>query len=705
MENLEYLILLILILPLFNFFVLLAGQKKIKQWGGHLASVVLLTNTILSVVVAIMQMGQEKAFHLEVSWFKLGSSDFMVSLYIDNLSLLMLLIVNFVSLLVHVFSLEYIKGDKHYNRYFAYLGLFTFAKLGIVIFYNLLIIYIFWELVGLASYLLIGFWYEKKSATQASQKAFLVNRIGDVGFLVGILLVFSYFGDFNLITIIESPKLAGLSGSVLLVIGLCLFCGAVGKSAQFPLHVWLPDAMEGPTPVSALIHAATMVAAGVYLLARIFFMLNVEALTVIAMIGGITAFIGAFSALAQSDIKKVLAYSTISQLGYMVMGMGIGAYEASLLHLFTHAFFKAGLFLCAGAVIHTMHQIEHRLDLHFDAQNMYLMGGLRKAMPFVFICYTLSAAALAGLPFFSGFLSKDAILSGSLAWAAFKGGGVWYIIPVIGFASAFLTAFYMGRQLFLVFFGKFGVEKIFEKAKGALAKVEPVSLKMRIPLGVLALGSLWILVSPNPLNAESGALWQWLHATSGSKVVNASVFKELVEGSHHMHLFTAVASVILASLGIAIAYLLFRRHRVHPEYELLGTPALFHMSRNALYVNDFYKNTFSKLTLGLSYKSFSIDQVYHRVFTNGIVKVSAGVAQLDRKVVDGAVNLVAKFQVVFAHIVAWVDRMVVDGFVNFLAYLARFIGRFTRSFQNGNIQSYYLWVVLAILILVLFWLL
>ncbi|OJJ16606.1 hypothetical protein BKI52_32345 [marine bacterium AO1-C] len=704
MENLEYLILLILILPLFNFLVLLAGQKKIKQWGGHLASGILLINTLLAIVVAIQQMGGQP-FHLEASWFKLGGTDFKISLYIDNLSILMLLIVNFVSLLVHVFSLEYIKGDKHYNRYFAYLGLFTFAKLGIVIFYNLLIIYIFWELVGLASYLLIGFWYEKKSATQASQKAFLVNRIGDVGFLVGILLVFSYFGDFNLLTVAQSPQLVGLSGSVLLIMGLCLFCGAVGKSAQFPLHVWLPDAMEGPTPVSALIHAATMVAAGVYLLARIFFMLNVEALTVIAIIGGITAFIGAFSALAQSDIKKVLAYSTISQLGYMVMGMGIGAYEASLLHLFTHAFFKAGLFLCAGAVIHTMHELEHRLDLHFDAQNMYLMGGLRKAMPFVFICYTLSAAALAGLPFFSGFLSKDAILSGSLAWASFKGGGIWYIIPVIGFLSAFLTAFYMGRQLFLVFFGDLGLEKVFEKAKGALAQVESVSLKMKIPLGVLALGSLWILVSPNPFDAESGGLWQWLHATNGSKVVSANVFKELTESSHHVHLFTALASVILASLGIALAYVLFRRHRVHPEYELLGAPALFHMSRNALYVNDLYKNAFSKLTLHLSYKSFSIDQVYQRVFTNGIVKVSAGVAHWDRKVVDGTVNLVARFQVVFAHIIAWIDRAVVDGFVNFLAYLAKSIGRFTRSFQNGNIQSYYLWVVLAMLILVVFWLL
>ncbi len=703
MDDLKYLILLILILPLFNFLVLLAGQKKIKQWGGHLASGILLVNTILAVVVALLQMGQEP-YEIAMDWFNLGSTNFKVSLHIDNLSILMLLIVNFVSLLVHLFSLEYIKGDKHYNRYFAYLGLFTFAKLGIVIFYNLLIIYIFWELVGLASYLLIGFWYEKKSATQASQKAFLVNRIGDVGFLVGILLVFSYFGDFNLTAIANNPQLAGLSGEVLLTIGLCLFCGAVGKSAQFPLHVWLPDAMEGPTPVSALIHAATMVVAGVYLLARIFFMLNVEALTVIATIGGVTAFIGAFSALAQSDIKKVLAYSTISQLGYMVMGMGIGAYEASLLHLFTHAFFKAGLFLCAGAVIHSMHELEHKLDTHFDAQNMYLMGGLRKVMPFIFGCYALSATALAGLPFFSGFLSKDAILSGSLAWAAFKGGGIWYVIPVIGFLSAFLTAFYMGRQLFLVFFGDFGLEKVFPQAKGALKKIKPVSWKMKVPLGILAVGSLWILVGPNPFDAESGALWQWLHLENKSKVVSAKVFKALAEGSHHAHLFTALTSVILASLGIWLAYVLFRRHQVYAKHELLEAPALFHSSGNVLSASDLYKNSLSRFTLYISYKSFNIDQLYNRVFTGGILKTSVGMAQWDRKVVDGTVNFVARFQVVLAHVIAWLDRAVVDGFVNFLAYLARSAGRFTRSFQNGNIQSYYLWVVLAMLALVVFWL-
>lgn len=697
------LILLILFLPFFNCLILLTGQKKISKLGGHFASFVLAISAILTMFMATKILGTvPKPATFE--WFRLGKKTFQVSLYIDNLGALMMIVVTLVSTLVHVFSLEYMKSDKNYNRYFAYLGLFTFSMLGIIIFHNILIIYIFWELVGLSSYLLIGFWYEKKSATQASQKAFLVNRIGDVGFLVGILLVFSYFGDFNLTTIAQSAQFSQLSSGVLLVIGLCLFCGTIGKSAQFPLQVWLPDAMEGPTPVSALIHAATMVAAGVYLLARIFFLLNLEALTVIATIGCITAFIGAFSALAQSDIKKVLAYSTISQLGYMVLGMGIGAYEASLLHLLTHAFFKACLFLCAGAVIHSMHQLEHKLDLHFDPQNMYLMGGLRKAMPFTFVCYVVSAAALAGLPFFSGFLSKDAILSGSLAWASFKGGGIWYLFPVLGFFSAFLTAFYMGRQLFLVFFGGLGLEKVFENAKGALAKVEPTRLAMKVPLAVLALGSLWLLVSVNPLNVEQGALWHWLEATKNSKVIGTKVFEELARSSHHMHMFTVIVSVLLALSGILLAYLMYRRHRVHPEYAVLGTPALFHLSRNSLYIDNLYKNTVTKFTLHFSYKSFTIDHIYQQVFIHGIVKLSEGVAQLDKKIVDGTVNFLAKSQVVLAHIVAWIDHAVVDGLVNFTAYLAKFVGRVTRSLQNGNIQSYYLWVILSMLALVVYWL-
>jgi NADH-quinone oxidoreductase subunit L len=696
----NYLTLLILLLPLLNFVGLLVGQKKIKRGGGHFATAVLLGAAVLAIFSATQILGA-KPLYIDIHWFSLGTRSFKIDLYVDNLSALMMIVVTLVSALVHMFSLEYMKTDKNYNRYFAYLGLFTFSMLGIIIFHNLLIIYIFWELVGVSSYLLIGFWYEKKSATKASQKAFLVNRVGDVGFLAGILLVFNYFGDFNLLTIAQSTQLASLSAGVLLVIGLCLFCGAVGKSAQFPLQVWLPDAMEGPTPVSALIHAATMVAAGVYLLARVFFLLNLEALTVIATIGCITAFIGAFSALAQSDIKKVLAYSTISQLGYMVMGMGIGAYEASLLHLLTHAFFKACLFLCAGAVIHSMHQLEHKLHIHFDAQNMYLMGGLRKAMPFTFICYVLSAAALAGLPFFSGFLSKDAILSGSLAWAAFKGGGIWYLLPVFGFLSAFLTAFYMGRQLFLVFFGNLELEKVFEEAKGALAKVQDVPLKMKIPLGILALGSLWLLVSFNPFGAESGALWQWLIPATKSKVVAANVFTELATGSHHAHGMTIIISVILALLGLGLAYVLYRKHKVHPEYALLGTPALFHLSHNSLYIDKLYKNAFARFSLRISHKSFAVDNLYDQVFTNGIVKFSGAVAQWDKKVVDGAVNFVAKFQVVFAHIIAWVDKAIVDGFVNLLAYLAKFVGRIIRSFQNGHVQSYYLWVVLSLLALLL----
>ena len=295
----------------------------------------------------------------------------------------MLVTVYIISFVVHVFSIDYMKGDKRYNRYFAYLGIFTFSMNGIVLTHNFLMMYIFWELVGLSSYLLIGFWFEKKSASDAAKKAFIVNRIGDIGMLIGILMIFTNYHTFTFDKIflaISNGHLPFNSGFWLTVTGILLFCGAVGKSAQFPLHVWLPDAMEGPTPVSALIHAATMVAAGVYFITRIFPILSGDALFVIAIIGAISAFIPATIALTQNDIKKVLAYSTISQLGYMIMALGVGAYTFAFFHLITHAFFKACLFLGSGSVIHSMH---HEQDIR-------KMGGLRKKMPidlfYIFSC-------------------------------------------------------------------------------------------------------------------------------------------------------------------------------------------------------------------------------------------------------------------------------------------------------------------------------
>ena len=342
----------------------------------------------------------------------------------DNLASIMLVVVTLISFLVHLFSAEYMRDPSmhggRFNRYYAFLGLFTFSMIGIVIANNLLMIYIFWELVGLSSYLLIGYWYERPAPGYASRKAFITNRIGDIGMFAGIMILYTQFGTFRLAEIFDRIAAGGLpfgSEAWLTAAGILLFCGAVGKSAQFPLNVWLPDAMEGPTPVSALIHAATMVAAGVYLTARIFPLLTANAMLVIAVVGAITAFMAATMALVQWDLKKVLAFSTVSQLGYMVMALGVGAYDAAIFHLVAHAMFKACLFLGAGSVIHRMHGALHELHDHArDPQDMRYMGGLRRKMPRTWLAMLVATLSISGVPLFSGYMSKDEILTGTWAF-------------------------------------------------------------------------------------------------------------------------------------------------------------------------------------------------------------------------------------------------------------------------------------------------
>ena len=354
----------------------------------------------------------------------------------DHLAILMLLVVTGVGSAIHIYSLGYMKGDPGFARFFACLSLFTFSMLGIVLASNFIQIFIFWELVGVSSYLLIGFWFEKPSAADAGKKAFLVNRIGDFGMMLGILLLWTQTGTFNFADL--PAKIAGIPAGTLSLIAALIFCGAVGKSAQFPLHVWLPDAMEGPTPVSALIHAATMVAAGVYMLCRVSFLIlpSDSALHLIAWIGGITAVMAATIAIAQNDIKRILAYSTLSQLGYMVMAVGLGGPTQAMFHLTTHAFFKALLFLGAGSVI---------LALHHE-QDIWKMGGLWKKTPITFVTFLIGTVALAGVPPFSGFYSKDQILL-----LAYDHNKSLFAIAVL---TAVLTAYYMGREVFVVFFGK-----------------------------------------------------------------------------------------------------------------------------------------------------------------------------------------------------------------------------------------------------------
>lgn len=678
------LVLLLVLLPLASFLLNFVGQQKLGKWSAWLASTALGANLIIAGIL-FNQIWAKSVLQWSFAWFHFGGSEaFKLGILLDNTAAFMLIVVNLVSFLAHIFSISYMQGDPHYSRYFAYLGLFTFSMLGIVVADNLLLIYVFWELVGLSSYLLIGFWYQKRKAVWASQKAFLVNRVGDFGFLIGIILVYLVFGSLELSQIQERLLVADFPEAAryinLSVLGFCLFCGAIGKSAQFPLQVWLPDAMAGPTPVSALIHAATMVAAGVFLLARIFFLLNVEVLIIVTFIGTITAFIGGFSALVQYDFKKVLAYSTISQLGYMVLGMGVGAYEASLFHLLTHAFFKAGLFLSAGAVIHSLHHFAHEVKCDFDAQNIYLYGGLRKQMPFTFAMFAIFTFALAGLPFFSGFLSKDAILSGAWAWAELMvaGGGsyVFYIVPIVGFLTAFLTAVYMGRLMFLVFFGKFTLDAYFPKTREKADLIEDAPWLMRIPLAVLAVGSLWIFYAWSPLSAESGWFLRGLESPENLFLSNIQV--ALAEKAHHLHEFTAVISVLLSISGFGIAYAMFHREKYHPEEALLR----------------------SKRLKNLAQESFYLDKIYQLLFLRLGLRFARLTAQFDRIFIDGIINFLGRSPVVLAQIIAWFDRTFVDGTVSLLVYLIGRLGQLSRSMQGGKVQLYFAIALSGLMLLV-----
>jgi len=385
--------LLILFLPLISFIILIFFGKKLPRQGDWVAVGSIVTTFILAVYLFVQMLTNYDAnfsHGASLSWIDMGAFKIDLGILVDNLTIVMLLIVTLVSSCTHIFSLEYMKGDVRYNRYYAYLGLFTFSMNGIVLADNLISMYMSWELVGVSSYLLIGHWFEKDSAANASKKAFLTNRVGDIGFFIGIMLLYSAVGAFTFAPIFDSISGGeAIAGMTLTLAGLGIFMGAVGKSSQFPLHIWLPDAMEGPTPVSALMHAATMVAAGVYMCVRLFPIFTADALTVIAYIGAITAILAALTAITQNDIKKVLAYSTVSQLGFMVLAVGTGVYTAAFFHLLTHAMFKANLFYCSGSVIHSMHHALHEAHDHdTDPQDMTGPIVLLGALSF-FIFYTL----------------------------------------------------------------------------------------------------------------------------------------------------------------------------------------------------------------------------------------------------------------------------------------------------------------------------
>ncbi|MGE8424524.1 MAG: NADH-quinone oxidoreductase subunit L, partial [Sphingobacterium siyangense] len=490
------------------------------------SGLVSLTAIILSFIAGGLtwfSIWNNPAVSIQVNWFTIGETSFKVGILLNNLSTLMLFLVPTVALPVHIYSRAYMHGDTGIHRYWMYLSLFCFAMLGLVIMDSLLLMYVFWELVGFASYLLIGFWFTRETAVQANKKAFLVNRIGDLGFLIGLAILFTQFKTLNLIDlfgdnglIYQSTIAQGLWISPvnslpqiwLTIAGLAFFLAAMAKSAQFPLHVWLPDAMEGPTSVSSLIHAATMVAAGVFLLATVFPLFNESALLFIAIIGTITAALAAYFALGQYDIKRILAFSTISQLGFMMVGIGIGTWDAALFHLTTHAFFKCLLFLSAGAVIHEMAHLKEHSHLDFDPQDLRNMGGLRQYMPKTFVLMSIASLALAGFPLTSGYLSKDSIVISSFEWAISK-GNLYLIIPISLILVSILTAFYIGRLLFKAFFGEF---RLLKQLQGKLhdQPLHEAPKTMLIPMFVLGLFCLFPLFSFNPFSYHDSWLMDGL---------------------------------------------------------------------------------------------------------------------------------------------------------------------------------------------------
>lgn len=699
-------------LPLISFGLLMPQGRHHRELFAWLATGLTLAATIASLLV-LQQVWTVGDLHCRTIWFQVPglhiTYPFTVGLLITRVSALMMVVVTTVSSLVHLYSIAYMRGDPRYLRYFAYLGLFTFAMLGVTLADNLLMIFFFWEIMGVASYALIGFWHQDPRAIQASTKAFLMNRIGDTGFLIGLMILWSHFGTLDLLVLENLMRQSVLStdgewlsyfrvngltienaspAHWLTLAGVGLFLGAAGKSAQLPLQTWLPDAMAGPTPASALIHAATMVAAGVYLLVRVFVLLTPTTLTIIAYAGAITALMAAVAALTQYDIKRVLAFSTISQLGYMMMGIGVGNDTAAFFHLVTHASFKACLFLAAGSVIQNMHRAKYQLPEGsrdaLNAQDIRWMGGLQSRMPVTFAAYLIAAASLVGLPFFSGFLSKDAIIAASLAWGV--GGtsvGPW-LVPAAGLLTALLTAVYMSRQVVLIFFGDLRIATLWPQRSLSHGLRDP-SWLMLVPLIVLAVLSLGLVYSPNPIDETRSWLVQAIVTPPLAVPGSTGGYEQIPRSAHQWQFIASWAVSALALLGIGIAYARYR--------------TVYQKKRSYL----FSRRNPSILRQWSLHHGW-LDAIYQRVIVNPVLYLARSFANLDRRVVDRAVESLAVMGVVLSHLVAWFDRQWVDRSVNTIAGGAGQLGRLARSGQTGSIQTYYVATLLVFLVF-LYWLL
>jgi NADH-quinone oxidoreductase subunit L len=632
----------------------LFGARIQKRFGERAISALACTPILVSFILAcrafvhVASLHHDARFLLDrlAPWISVGALRADIAFAVDPLTAVMMLVVTGIGGLIHVYSIGYMHGDRAYWRFFTYMNLFMFAMLTLVMGDNLLLMFVGWEGVGLCSYALIGFWYEDPEKARAGNKAFIVNRVGDFGFLLGIFLLFWSLDASGHGTVVFreiQANVGAIAGKtwwgvpVPVWVTLFFFVGATGKSAQIPLYVWLPDAMAGPTPVSALIHAATMVTAGVYMIGRVHFLysLSETTLTVVAVVGAATALVAATIGLAQNDIKKVLAYSTVSQLGYMFLAMGVGAYAAGIFHLVTHAFFKACLFLGSGSVIHGMG----------GEQDMTKMGGLRRYMPRTFWTFLISTLAIAGAPFTAGFFSKDGILAEAYARGGF---GLW----LAGALGAGLTAFYMFRQVFLVFFGECRADA---ETRHHLHESPAV---MTVPLIILAAGALIVGWLGLPPFMGTSLFQQW----------NEPVFGHPHHVlSHGTEIVLTLASVGIATAGATLAYLVYYTGRVRPE-------------------------TFSELAGGVPYRAvynkYWVDEIYQAVFVRGTLLVAQLGAAIDRYLIDGIVDGSAKLTTAWSWVTGLFDLRFIDGAVNAVSDSFLDWGARVRKVQTGSINAY-----------------
>ena len=642
---------MIMLLPLFSFLMIVFALRWKEKIASLFSVGMIATSLVLSIIVLLETLGHhgEEYYNASFTIVQLGSFKLQLGMVIDPLTSMMLVVVTAIGTCVEIYSIGYMHDDPRFSRFFAYLSLFLFSMLGLVLSDNFFMTFIFWELVGLTSYLLIGFWFEKKSAADACKKAFLTTRVGDLGFLVGLMLIMYYCKTFNYAEVFEIVGAGGIPPAILTIAAIGVFCGAIGKSAQFPLHTWLPDAMEGPTPVSSIVHSATMVAAGVYLVARTMsvFVASADASFFVAVIGTITSVLAATIALVQIDIKRVLVYSTISQLGYMIMALGLYGYDtahghhspgfyAGTFHLMTHAFFKSLLFMAAGSVIHAVHTNDIRE-----------MGGLLKKMPITAPAFLIASASIAGIPPLAGFWSKDEIIATTMHHPIF----LTFTLIV-----AFMTAFYMWRLCFLTFFGEPRVPHRYEHAHES-------PKTMAYPLIFLAFMATTV---------------GWVGVPALEHGFAAFLYHG--EPYHpHFSFMNLLISVVVGGGGIFFAFLMYYKKVIDP---------------------DKIANRFKPIYT-LLYNKYYFDELYDLIIVNPILTFGRWMWSFDANVVDGAVNGTAKLTMWWSDIKMWFDKWIIDGAVNGAGFLVRTAGGFLKYLQSGRMQFYLAFSSVLVIVMIL----